>query len=159
MVNVVADPNKPDVFWLIDDAQHHIGQVAGIPIELMACGAEHQSRRLAEKQAYMFSLKHGIHRADYTTGVDWATGPDYTAEVTIDGKTMQVVGIKLMVAKPQPPAYLRKPNRAPWRWIIRAALGQKYATGHYRFHVECRHDGPTVKRYMAQRAEYRRRTD
>lgn len=28
---------------------------------------------------------------------------------------------------PQPPAYLRKPNRAPWRGIIRAALGRKWA--------------------------------
>ena len=41
--------------------------------------------------------------------------------------------------------YLRKPNRYPWRGIIRAALGKDVASWRYQFAVECRMTGQEAR--------------
>jgi hypothetical protein len=59
------------------------------------------------------------------------------------GETPETVfaGYKLVTRQPDPPAYLRPPNRKRWRGLIRAALGPKYRTGwQYRIAVAHRLD-------------------
>lgn len=59
------------------------------------------------------------------------------------GETPETVlpGYALVGKQPEPPAYLRKPERKRWRGLIRAALGPKYRTGwQYRIAVEHRLD-------------------
>lgn len=71
---------------------------------------------------------------------------------------MQYANLVVVTDSPQPPAYLRPPTRKRKRAIIRAALGRECSARWYRFHVANRHDGPAVRRHMAEMEEYRRRT-